>query len=33
MASCLYPDTFLLQLKAQREASVIAPLVKQFIGE
>jgi hypothetical protein len=33
MASCLYPDSYLLQLKAQREQAVIAPLVKTIIGE
>lgn len=32
MASCLYPDTYLAQIKARRELSVIAPLVQQVIG-
>lgn len=33
MASCLYPDSYLLQIKAQREAAVIAPIVKAINGE
>lgn len=33
MASCLYPDAYLLQIKAQRELAVIGPLVHQVIGE
>ncbi|WP_244869610.1 SGNH/GDSL hydrolase family protein [Paraburkholderia aspalathi] len=32
MASCLYPDTYLLQIRAQREQAVIAPLVHAAIG-
>ncbi|PRZ56196.1 hypothetical protein BX589_102397 [Paraburkholderia fungorum] len=31
MASRLYPDAYLLQIKAQREAAVIAPLVRNLI--
>ncbi|MFM0044139.1 SGNH/GDSL hydrolase family protein [Paraburkholderia sediminicola] len=33
MASCLYPDAYLLQIKAQREVAVITPLIQQVIGE
>jgi len=33
MASCLYPDAYLLQIKAQREQAVIAPLIRQISGE
>ena len=33
MASCLYPDSYLLQIKAQREQAVIAPLVRSTIGD
>lgn len=32
MASCLYPDSYLLALKAQREFDVIGPLVQKVIG-
>ena len=32
MASCLYPDAYLLAIKAQREQAVIAPLVQALIG-
>lgn len=32
MASCLYPDAYLLAIKAQREQAVIAPLVQTLIG-
>lgn len=32
MASCLYPDSFLNAIKAQREQAVVAPLVKTLIG-
>lgn len=33
MTSCLYPDSYLLQLKAQREQAVIAPLVQNLIKQ
>jgi hypothetical protein len=33
MASCLYPDAYLLQLKAKREQAVIASLIKASLGE
>ena len=32
MASCIYPDSYLLQIKAQRELSVVAPIIKSIIG-
>ncbi|SCU75508.1 conserved hypothetical protein [Cupriavidus necator] len=33
MNSCFYPDEWMLQIKAQRQAEVLAPLVKNIIGE
>lgn len=33
MGQCLYPDSYLLQIKAQREAAILSPLVKAAIGE
>lgn len=33
MNACFYPDEWLLQIKAERQAAVLAPIVKAAIGE
>jgi hypothetical protein len=32
MSGCLFPDDWLLSIKAQRQAAVLAPLVKSIVG-
>lgn len=33
MNACLYPDEWMLQIKAQRQAEVLAPIVAKFMSE
>ncbi len=33
MNGCLYPDEWMLQIKGQRQAEALAPLIKKIIGE
>ncbi|CAM3477784.1 hypothetical protein BUUB107078_33525 [Burkholderia ubonensis] len=33
MSGCLYPDEWLLNVKAQRQAAILVPLVRSIAGE